>query len=175
MDKFPQPLKLGLFLFVLGLLCATLLAVVNSFTAPVIEEAKSAQLAKTLGDLKSGVTFKDDTSSYTRLSGVRKVYGTYTGETQNGVIYQVNISGYAGVIEVLIGFNTDTNTVMGLKVLSQTETPGIGSKIVDFDFGLNNKPFNTTDFNMISGATVSSNAVKAAVAIAQAQYAQDFN
>jgi Na+-translocating ferredoxin:NAD+ oxidoreductase subunit G len=175
MDKLPQPIKLGLFLFVLGLLCATLLAVVNSFTAPVIEEAKSAQLAQTLGDLKTGVTFKDVTSEYTRQSGVRKVYGTYVGETMNGVIYQVNVSGYGGVIELLIGFNTDTNTIMGLKVLTQSETPGIGNKIVDFDFGITNQPINTTNFNMISGATVSSNAVKAALTIAKAQYAQDFN
>ena len=170
-----QPVKLGIFLFVLGVVCATLLATVNSFTAPIIEEAKSAQLAQTLGDLKSNVTFKEITSDYSRLSGVRKVYGTYIGETLNGVIYLVNVSGYGGTIEVLIGINTDDDTLMGLKVLSQSETPGIGSKIVDFNFGVAGDSITANEFNMISGATVSSNAVKSALAIAKAQYNQDFN
>jgi len=175
MAKIPQPLKLGIFLFVLGTICAALLATVNSFTSPIIEEAKSRQLAETLGDLKSGVTFKDDTSTYTRLGGVRKIYGTYTGTDLNGVIYLVSVSGYGGVIEVLIGINTENDTMMGLKVLTQSETPGIGTKIVDHDFGIAGDAVSSTEFTMISGATVSANAVKQALTIAKNQYNQDFN
>ena len=48
------------------------------------------------------------------------------GETV-GVLYSVNVSGYGGTVEILVGFGIEAKEITGVKVLNQSETPGLGA------------------------------------------------
>ena len=81
--------------------------------------------------------------------------------------------GYADRIEVLIGFNANTEKITGLFILDQKETPGLGNKIihrqwrsqfVDKDTGLpltvvKGKSSAPQEIDAINGATISSKSV----------------
>ena len=47
-----------------------------------------------------------------------------------GWVIKAGGQGYADKIEILIGLDPDVNTITGLFVLEQKETPGLGNKIV---------------------------------------------
>ena len=53
---------------------------------------------------------------------------TDEGETAGWVLKAAG-QGYAGSIELLLGLNPAGNTISGLFILEQTETPGLGNKI----------------------------------------------
>ncbi len=92
-----------------------------------------------------------------------------------GWVIKTGGQGYADKIELLIGLDPQTETITGLFVLDQKETPGLGNKIILADWrrqftGQNtHKPLtvdrskdSTTEANVIdaiTGATISSRAV----------------
>jgi electron transport complex protein RnfG len=84
--------------------------------------------------------------------------------------------GFAGPIEVLVGYNADATELTGVYVLSQNETPALGSNITqDYFLGEFTDPVRPTDVTLeavkvptdgaageiraVTGATISSNAV----------------
>lgn len=80
----------------------------------------------------------------------------------------------ASPIEMKVTFDADKTTVVSFEVLAQSETPGLGGNIANEDFAaaLNNvaAPVYTgdmeasgTEFDQISGATISSKAVAHAI------------
>lgn len=91
-----------------------------------------------------------------------------------GFALQAEGFGFQDIISLIFGYDPDTDQVLGMKVLSHLETPGLGDKIVkDMDFvagfdGVQTplegvKPDrNTGDPNqvdIITGATISSDAI----------------
>ena len=89
----------------------------------------------------------------------------------NGVGYVVTSSskGYGGTMTVMVSF-TPEGTIKQIKVTEQAETQGIGSKVAgDASFwaryaGLEAKPLVLDqDVDRLSGATISSRALTAAV------------
>lgn len=81
------------------------------------------------------------------------------------------IMGYADNIEMLVGFNADVSEITGIFVIYQKETPGLGSKITEADWGgqfigkstsmplaVNSRDAES-NIDSISGATISSVAV----------------
>ena len=88
---------------------------------------------------------------------------------QPGQAIPVSPRGYSGTIKMLVGIDK-TGKVIGLKVLSQTETPGLGANVVNQNFlkqfiGKTAKdPIEPKkDIDAITGATISSRAVCAGV------------
>ncbi len=66
-------------------------------------------------------------------SGKLMRYSVYQAKKEGnlaGWVVKAAGAGYADKIEVLIGFDPDIQTVTGLFVLDQKETPGLGNKIV---------------------------------------------
>ncbi len=154
-------IKLGLILLIITAVSTGLLAFVNNLTAPVIEanNIKNQEEAK-----------KEVLSSATEFIKITtEVYeGKKDGET---VGYTVNVSpkGYGGAIDMMVGINKDM-TVSGIKILSMSETPGLGAKAGDEDFinqykgknkdlSLKKSGAKENEINAISGATVTSTAV----------------
>jgi len=97
-----------------------------------------------------------------------KYIAAYDEDKQKiGYIIKVNSKGYSSVIQMLVGLDPELN-ITGVKILSQTETPGLGTRIdekgfinqfvrkkgddiyVDKDGG---------EISSITGATISSRAV----------------
>ncbi len=76
--------------------------------------------------------------------------------------------GYAGIIEVAAGIDPELNELIKVKIISQSETPGLGDRIKDDEFlrqfeGLEVDNLELTrdtgEVDAITGATVSSRAV----------------
>jgi len=57
------------------------------------------------------------------------LYRVTRGKIMSGWVLKARGQGYADKIEVLIGVDPDVETITGLFVLEQKETPGLGNKI----------------------------------------------
>ncbi|HHT43662.1 MAG TPA: RnfABCDGE type electron transport complex subunit G [Firmicutes bacterium] len=79
-------------------------------------------------------------------------------------------NGYGGVVRVLVGVDEDTDQILNVKILSHTETPGLGSRIEDEGFRSQfagktaQDPIAINqDIDNLSGATISARATAEAV------------
>ena len=112
----------------------------------------------------------------------KKTFKIFKGLTAGG-----NLVGYAFIaegpgfqakIKMMVGLNFEFKKLLGMKVLDQLETPGLGNKIVEDKFtdqfkGLaftpkieylkNKKPEKDNQIQAITGATISSKAVVVAI------------
>jgi len=115
----------------------------------------------------------DDYSYYEKSD----TYTVFSNDKIVGYAFMANANGYGGSIEILVALeNTllteDDIVIHGISVISHSETPGLGERIVETVFS---SQFNgiTTDevalkdnggkIDAISGATISSSAVVEAV------------
>ena len=113
-------------ILVLVCICATvavLLAVTNSFTAPIIEQNERRNANKALLEvLPEGRHFElIDTSAYTLPSTVSEVYHAENG----GYVIKLNTTGYTSGMVLMCGISPD-GTVAGTKLIASGETPTIG-------------------------------------------------
>jgi len=153
---------------VLSVICVVItgaLALTNSITQPIIEEAtRRAQDAARLELLPEADTFN-------KVEGitVTDVADVYVANNGVGAVVTATSKGYGGTMTVMVGFTAD-GTIKQIKVTDQAETKGIGSKVAgDPSFwtryeGLEAKQLVLNeDVDALSGATVSSKALLAAV------------
>ena len=107
-------------------------------------------------------------------------YIGYCENRKTGFVIPVTVNGYSGKIKMVLGMDME-GKVTGLNVISQTETPGLGSKIEEPWFkaqyrGLGKddialkKDSNTGKIDSITEATVSSSAVTKGVKNAFLKY-----
>ena len=139
------------------------LAATNSVTAPIIEAATiAAQNAARIELLPEADGF---TSIDVAVENVSDVSVSNNGV---GTVITSAGKGYGGTITVMTAFTPD-GVIKQIKITEQSETAGLGSKIVsEASFqesfaGLPAAPFTVNDIDAISGATISSKAVTAAV------------
>lgn len=104
---------------------------------------------------------------------VPKAFVGYDGAGQRlGVAIIAAEPGFQELLTLMIGFDPQTGTLIGFKVLDQKETPGLGDKIErDSAFGgqfagrvpplrgVRTPPASSSDVQTITGATISSRAV----------------
>ena len=159
--------KMGL----LGILCAVcglLLSVVNSITAPVIKENQLAKVKTSLEVIFPDGDFEDVTEKYISNDETGLVDAVYTADGE-GVIFSLNGIGYSSSgMTFMVGFDND-GKIAGFLPLEQSETNGIGSKVFDPEFADTYKGVGLDDeIPMMSGATLTSGAVKAGIQAAQA-------
>ncbi len=123
-------LHMGLFLFVIAAVAGILLAYTESVTAPLILEnrQKAEELARR-EVLPDAEKFNESQFTDTAAS---QTYSYSTGLTGAGevagVVVKVAPKGYAGPIEMVVGIDK-TGKINGYKILSQKETPGLGTKL----------------------------------------------
>lgn len=143
-------LKSGLVLLVLGIICGTLLALVNSLTAPRISEIEEAAQYEALKEFFYDVddpnydsyviTVDYDLTKLEINEGnvegifVVKTKGTETVEALGYLVYANGYSSDAP-ITMLIVVEEDMD-VLGYTVVNHKETTGFGADIVDEDFGV---------------------------------------
>lgn len=158
---FVQPIAV---LTLICLVCAALLAYLNSVTKPVIEETDAYEAEKSrmevledaagfvLLDIALPETFDDGTVNY-----VTEVY-----EATNGVgyVFMVTGDGYGGKGTMNLAVSLDVDgAIIKTKTISHEETPGMGSKTADEDFRqrFEGKTEDTlSEVDAITGATISS-------------------
>ena len=149
-------------------LLSAALAFTNMKTAPIIEETerKAAEAAR--------IEMLPEADSFTRmeLSGLpASVTEAYSADNGVGYVFMLETKGYGGVIKLICGVDAD-GAITDSKVLSHSETKGLGSKITGDDFrGLFiGKDSSLEGVDTISGASISSGAYINAVRDAFAAY-----
>lgn len=168
-----KTLKYALFLLVLGIIAGGLLALVNSFTAPVIEGRKRQAVKELLGEYFDYASFSTDKASLypEKDSTIEAIYFAFDDEDKvAAVIYQVSAKGYGGPVVTLVGIKADGTFDDAVVVEAKNETPGYGSKAIGFDFDVKNKSVDVKAFKTITGATSTSNAVHKGILAAAAHF-----
>ena len=166
MHKKESILKLGLVLFLICALVTLALAAANYITAPKIAAITEKQEKEARAEVLFGA---DD---FEKLSD--KVYrGVKDGKTV-GYAVNTNPSGFGGEINMMVGLD-ETFQVYGVKIVSFSETPGLGSKASEPKFldqfkgkgadvcVVKGGAKNSNEVVAVSGATISSKAVTAGV------------
>ena len=155
-------------LSVIALIVSLLLAMVNSFTAPIIEDNQKAATLAAYVDVMPTVSSASDLEEVTdyttaNVTGVVKA-------PDGSLAIKAEESGFdGGIVTVIVGMDAN-GTETGIWVDASTQTKGIGSNVSTDDFlaqfngmdGTKNIVMNQ-DFDAYSGATISSTALFAAI------------
>ena len=165
-------------IIVLVLICAImsgLLAATNNVTAPIIAEAERKANEEACIEVMPAA-MSDGFEEVTVDAGLPdSITGVYRATNGVGYVFSITTQGYGGknTLKMTVGIDMD-GKITGVKVLSHSETAGLGSKIAtDAGFygqfpGLDAAGAAAAD--TISGATFSSNYYKAAIADAYTAY-----
>jgi electron transport complex protein RnfG len=142
--------------------CVSLLSYVDSLTREKIsaqeDEAVKAMLTDMFPEM-SRYEFKDE------------IYTVYSDGSKLGYAFLAIGKGYGGDINILVGLE-DATTVKEIKIISQTETPGLGTRITEPFFTDQFVGININDIALsrdggkidaITSSTISSSAVVEAV------------
>lgn len=157
-------------LCVITIIVTSALAVTNSMTAPIIAEAIRVAQEKGRTDLLP------DATGFTLVDGVFDgVSSVYTTDNNVGTVVTAAAKGYSSTITVMVAFNVD-GSIERINITDQAETQGLGTKIISEEsfqesfVGLSPDPFTANDIDVITGATISSEAVVDAVNFAVSAY-----
>lgn len=127
------PLAHGIMLALFSLVTALILAMVADTTAAPIADRRSEDLAASLEQVIPHGMHDNDVATDIRTiedpeEGAVPVHVATKGGEVTGVAFEFFNYGYSGKIRVLIGMAPD-GTLLGVRVLAHTETPGLGDKI----------------------------------------------
>jgi electron transport complex protein RnfG len=160
-------LKLALILFIVCGLAAGALGFVNAATKEKIAEYARIAKQEALARVFPGASDFVETEP-------GKAWDAMRDGTKAGAVRLVQTQGYSGPIEIMFGVDAN-GAISGMQVLLQTETPGLGAKIVTSKFlgqfagrsrqevALTKDDAANGKIDAISAATISSRAVTKAV------------
>jgi len=115
---------------VLGIICfaaAALLAVVNAMTSGRIQAQADAELRQSLQEVMAdGVRFEPVSAN-----GQTLYYKVLASDNRViGAAFKASAKGYSSRIDTIVGMKPD-GTINAVKIVSQQETPGLGSRITE--------------------------------------------
>jgi len=154
------------FLTLVALIAVGLLVGIDSITAEKIEQQEDQKIQEMLAEMFA------DMDSYQADDPVEDIYTIYDDGDVIGYSFETVGKGYGGDIKLLIGLENDKTTLKGVTVISQGETPGLGSRITENAFldmfaGIDKSDVALSkdggQIDAITGATISSSAVVDAV------------
>lgn len=169
-------IKMVLFVLILGTILSSALISVNVYTTPLIERNEAIKLQKTVltafGYEYDEETLEDIFNRNITTEGEGDTL--YYRASNNLVAFPYEGKGFQGGITGILAMEADMKTISGVAILSQVETPGLGSRISEkpflgqfakkqFDpelgFVSAGKSKNNHEIDGISGATLSSKAI----------------
>ena len=169
--KSDNIIKNALILFVITITAGALLGLVSEVTKEPI--AKQELLAKEKAnktvlvdaDNFNSIDFEINEDERIVITEINE--GTSNGEVIGYSFIVATPEGYGGQIKLAVGVTVE-GEIAGVDILEMSETPGLGTKAGDEAFlgqflGREAEQFRLEDIDDISGATVTSNAVKNAV------------
>lgn len=118
--------------------------------------------------------------SFTQYDGklVEGVIDCYIADNKSGMAVTAGYKGFGGTVEVMVGIDADGN-VTGVTVTNHAETPGLGTKAMTEEYLSQYNSINQVvgghikddpDIDVITGATITSNAVYCSVEEALKQF-----
>ncbi len=118
-------LKVAFILFAICGVAAILLAGINSVTAPRIALNAEAEPAAALSQVAGGYDLGE--RSDCDAAGSNFVVPLTEGGAVKGYILELTGAGYGGAFTMVASYNAD-GSVIGAKMMSDSETPGLGKK-----------------------------------------------
>jgi len=181
--------KLGGLLMLITAIAATALAGIYNVTKPRIEAQKALELERALTialpDAPREAIFPVE------RDGEVLYYAGYRTADKEELVGYAFVSygpGYSSIIETMVGVDS-LGVILGMKVLKQVETPGLGTKVEEIKYGeedpwftrqfLSNRADQVAvdkdggDIQSITGATISSRALTKSVAAAYEKLLSD--
>ena len=171
--------KLGSLLMVITTVAATALSGIYSVTKPRIEQQKQLVLENALTVTLPGL--EKEAIFPVEKDGDILFYEGYTTVDKSelvGYAFVAKEPGYSSVIETMVGVDT-TGSIIGMQVLDQKETPGLGTRVEQIKYGEKDAWFlrqfmgasaenvavdkDGGDIQSITGATISSRALTKSV------------
>lgn len=171
-----KSLKMILVLTIITIISGSVLSYWDSFTKPIINEYKTNKLDKLILEI-----LPEHNSIEELQLGEHNLYIAKQNEKKVGIAFKVEGGGYQDIIAMIVGVTPDFSKITALKILSQKETPGLGTKIVEdpsnenpfwfteqfknvqlepeIVYVKNEKPSKDNEIQAITGATISSKAV----------------
>jgi electron transport complex protein RnfG len=172
MKQKPNTWRLAAFLLLVAAFCATLVSWAHGLTQPVIAEMEKAALKNSYAEIYPDLdTVKDthiDPDGY-----IQDVLLAEKSGQPEGVIYRVASKGYGGDIDILLAFDIKSQKLTGVKILKQSETPGLGAnaekaaftaQFAQKDAGedlkvVKKQPQKASEVEAVTAATITSQAV----------------
>ncbi len=165
-------------LFVICLVCSALLAGVYSLTAEPIAAAAAAKNEAAIKEVLPESAVAIEEVRTVEMEGQTYEYNLAYDAQGNTVGCAINVApvGFGGPIVIKVGFDVNGN-IWNTKVLSQSETPGLGAKCVEPSFADQFKGFSPSekklavkkdggDVDAITASTITSRAYADGLALA---------
>jgi len=187
-------LGIGLLLALITGFSGFAIASVNNLTEDLIAEQLLAVKNRSLKEVYPGNgEIKDESTKYLNENnsnnGLVEVSVIYQVDELMGVIYTVETVGYNGLIRTLVAFDKHANKVSGVKVLKQSETPGLGTNSAESWFSerfldkaataelqvTKLKPEQDNEIQAITSATITTTAIVDGVNIARQHFLENFS
>lgn len=170
-------MKLAVRLMVCALAAALMLAIVNALTAGRIAENNREKMNAARSQVIGDYEFTDTGADISGAEYITGVYMAMDGGMCAGYVYELESRGYGGAIYLCVGVSAE-GEVCGVSVSAHSETKGLGTDagarfVADF-VGLPGRAGVADDVEAMTGATVSSAAVKNAVDEALSHYETNF-
>ncbi len=157
-------IKIPLTLFIATTLSAIIITTMHQVSVPILEARTKEILNNAFDEI-----YAENLDEYTLIEEeiseeVLAVYTVTLNDNTKETVFEMVETGRNGPIKMLISYNMNGD-ITNINYLESTETPGIGTKILDESFigtiiGQNSS---SPEIDTIAGATISSNAVKLAV------------
>ncbi len=169
-------IKLGGILTAITLIITLILALVNMVTKDRISENNANKELAACQEIIDA-EFTNITETLPQNEKITAVYEGVKNGKKAGYCISVIGEGYGGEISMVVGINADS-TIAGIKIITHSETPGLGSKATKPEFGkeyegkksplsvIKGAATKENEINAISGATRTSNGVTNAVNLA---------
>ncbi len=166
--------KVGLKLLLVCAVVAGVVSFVYTMTIDAYNQNLDNELRQSMAsvfELKEGEELGLDVYDGALDSDIKAIYTVRINGETVGFCVNVIGSGFGGDISLMVGYHPD-KTIRGVSVVSHAETPGVGSKVDDESYlsqynGLSDEitisKRGDADIVAISGATISSKAIHAAV------------
>ena len=117
---------------IIAFIAAFSLSHINNITSPAIKAQQKEKEESALSVVLPGYTIQEKRSA--SIDGEDVTYWTAqkkeNGQTLKAFAFITSHPGYSGDIRMMVGINSK-NQILGLSILSQTETPGLGARCTE--------------------------------------------
>ncbi len=160
MDKKESIGKLGLILFIITAVAGLILGIVFNITQDSIAKQESMKNENAMKELITTAD-KFEKKDLSLTGNILEVNEGKKGSETMGYTMKVSTKGYGGQIQLMVGINKD-GKLAGIKILSQSETAGLGanSEKPSFYGQYAGKPSNK-DVEVVKAEPVADNEIKA--------------
>lgn len=168
-----QKIWMVIFVLLVGTFLTGLLVVVNAYTEPIIKKNKELKIKASILDAMGITCFKDEVEQkfQENIEALKKGDKIFYVSQDREIAFEISGMGLWGNISGVIAIFPDLETIKGLTIIHQEETPGLGGRIGEKEYldsfknkkglpGLKVLPpgtaVNDDEVDAITGATMSS-------------------